>query len=240
MGVVISSAVIPITLTLLWSKQNRMAATIAPIFGFAAAIITWLTTTHGLYGEITVDTTNQNMPMMAGNLVALFSPLLVTVPLSLWKPDNFTFDATRNIEIVEDETAPEPAAAIQKEEDVEAEQAQMRKSARFAKYTSVTLALCLFVLWPLPMFGSQYVFSLPFFRGWVIVSIIWVFYSTFAVGLFPLWEARKDAVIVFRAIWQDLRGRRRQLTDLPTKVTVQGITSVPENADGVVFEDKKI
>ncbi|KAJ8651452.1 hypothetical protein O0I10_012995 [Lichtheimia ornata] len=238
MGVVISSAVIPITLTLLWSKQNRMAATIAPIFGFTAAIITWLTTTHGLYGEITVDTTNQNMPMMAGNLVALFSPLLVTVPLSLWKPDNFTFDATRNIEIIEEETTPEPAA-IQKEEDVEAEQAQMRKSARFAKYTSVILALCLFVLWPLPMFGSQYVFSLPFFRGWVIVSIIWVFYSTFAVGLFPLWEARKDAVIVFRAIWQDLRGRR-QLADLPTKVTVQGITSVPENADGVVFEDKKI
>lgn len=239
MGVVISSAVIPITLTLLWSKQNRMAATIAPIFGFAAAIITWLTTTYGLYGEITVDTTNQNMPMMAGNLVALFSPVLVTVPLSLWKPDNFTFDATRNIEIVTDETVPEEQpAAIQKQEEVEAEQVQMRKSARFAKYTSVILALCLFVLWPLPMFGSQYVFSLPFFRGWVIVSIIWVFCSTFAVGLFPLWEARKDAVIVVRAIWQDLRGRR-QLTDLP-KVTVQGITSVPENADGVVFEDKKI
>ncbi|ORZ00361.1 Sodium:solute symporter family-domain-containing protein [Syncephalastrum racemosum] len=239
MGVVISSAVIPITLTLLWSKQNKVAATIAPIFGFVAAMITWLVTTFGLYGEITVETSNQNLPMMAGNLVALFSPLLVTIPLSLWRPDNFTFDATRNIQQVADETPESDIQHQQRQEQKaqdEEEERQMAKSSRFAKTASMLLALSLFILWPMPMFGSGYIFSLPFFRGWVIVSIIWVFFSTFAVGLFPLWEARTDCWLMCKAIWNDITGRRSR--NLLPKV-VDPSMGIVEGEEAVIVEEKK-
>lgn len=240
MGVLISSAVIPITLTLLWSKQNKLAATIAPIFGFVVAMITWLMTTLGLYGEITVETSNQNLPMMAGNLVALFSPLLITIPLSLWRPDNFTFDETRNIQQVVDETSEPDIQQQQQEQEQKAqneeEERQMEKSSRFAKAASIFLALALFILWPMPMFGSGYIFSLPFFRGWVIVSIIWVFFSTFAVGLFPLWEARIDCWLMCKAIWNDITGRRTN--NLLPKVSDLSMDIV-EGKDAVIVEQKK-
>ena len=235
MGVLISSAVIPITLTLLWSKQNRLAATIAPIFGFVCSMTAWLTTTYGLYGEITVYTSNQNYPMLAGNLVALFSPLFVTLPLSFMWPENYTFEGTRQIEqIQEDQVISPPEEQQQKVKDEEAEQLQMKKSSKFAKIASVSLTLALFILWPLPMFGSQYVFSLSFFRGWVIVSIIWVFFSTFAVGLFPLWEARQDTVIVCKALWEDIRGRRS--LGLPKTMAEAGVT---ESSNSVIVDEKK-
>ncbi|KAI9263268.1 Sodium:solute symporter family-domain-containing protein [Phascolomyces articulosus] len=240
MGVLISSAVIPLTLTLLWSKQNIYAAAIAPVFGLCCSLVAWLVTTQSLYGEITVFTSNQNYPMLAGNLVALFSPVFITVPLSLIWPQNYSFDGTRQIEQVKEDTVvvdqEQPVVTTQQDEDEkEAEQIRMAKSAKFAKISSICLALALFILWPMPMFGSQYVFSLPFFRGWVIVGIIWVFLSTFMVGLYPLWEARTDSWIIIKALWDDIRGRR-QIGGLPKTMDDARIS---EGSDSVVVQEKK-
>ncbi len=59
----------------------------------------------------------------------------------------------------------------------------------------------------MPMFGSGYIFSKPFFTGWVTVGIIWIFCSFFAVGLFPVFEGRKTLVHTFKSIFLDLTGR---------------------------------
>lgn len=231
MGVLISSAVVPLTLTLLWSKQSKLAAIVSPIFGFCAAISTWLAVTKSMYGVITIESTSQNMPMMSGNLVALFSPALATVVISLIKPDNFNFDATREIEVVDDtdvtdqvtgdfheannEVSPQiDAAQAEKLVNTQEEIDSMNKSSRFAKIASITLSLILFVLWPLPMFFSKYVFSKSFFTGWVVVSIIWVFISTIAVGIYPVYEARHTIASIFREIYRDITGNR--VPNLPT------------------------
>jgi hypothetical protein len=231
MGVLISSAVVPLTLTLLWSKQSKLAAIVSPIFGFCAAISTWLAVTKSMYGVITIESTSQNMPMMSGNLVALFSPVLVTIVISLIKPDNFNFDATRGIEVVDDTDVTDQVAgdfheannevspqidAVQAEKLVNTQEEidSMNKSSRFAKISSVTLSLILFVLWPLPMFFSKYVFSKSFFTGWVVVSIIWVFISTIAVGIYPVYEARHTIASIFREIYRDITGKR--VPNLPT------------------------
>ena len=251
MGVLISSAVIPLTLTLLWGKQNIYAAAIAPIFGLCCSLIAWLVTTHALYGEITVFTSNQNYPMLAGNLVALFSPVLITLPISLIWPQNYTFEGTRQIEQVQidtiiqpDQEQPKPENESSTTEDSSSsssngkesddEQARMAKSAKFAKISSIILAVSLFILWPMPMLGSQYVFSLSFFRGWVIVGMIWVFFSTFMVGLYPLSEARTDTMIIIKALWEDIRGRRN--IGLPKTMDEAGI---PESNQSVIVQEKK-
>ena len=57
MGVIVSSAVLPASLTLLWKRQNRIAATLSPILGLITALIAWLVTAKAQYGELSVKST---------------------------------------------------------------------------------------------------------------------------------------------------------------------------------------
>ncbi|KAI9272012.1 Sodium:solute symporter family-domain-containing protein [Sporodiniella umbellata] len=203
MGILICSAVIPLALTLLWSKQNRMAATVSPLFGLCVSVSTWLGVTYRTYGTITVESTSQNFPMMAGNLAALISPLLIIVPSSLAFPDNFDFDATRRIEQIQNETVTtDITQSVPEDSDA------LCRSSNFAKISSVCLSFALFVLWPLPMFFSRYVFSKTFFTGWVIVSIAWAFFGFIAVGVYPVYEARNTLAYIFIGVWKDILGKR--------------------------------
>ena len=71
-----------------------------------------------------------------------------------------------------------------------------------------TQTLSFLILWPMPMYGSSYIFSKPFFTGWVVVGIIWIFMSFFGVGLFPLFEGRRTLVRTTKYIIQDLMGNK--------------------------------
>jgi Na+/proline symporter len=44
MGIIITSAVVPLSCTLLWKKQNWYAVILAPIIGQWSALISWLGT----------------------------------------------------------------------------------------------------------------------------------------------------------------------------------------------------
>ena len=57
MGVIISSAVLPATLTLMWKKQNLAAAALSPIFGLICALIAWLVTAKREFGDLSVAST---------------------------------------------------------------------------------------------------------------------------------------------------------------------------------------
>lgn len=59
MGVIISSAVLPATLTLMWSKQNMIAATLSPILGLVSSLIAWLVTAKKQYGNLSVESTSK-------------------------------------------------------------------------------------------------------------------------------------------------------------------------------------
>jgi Na+/proline symporter len=84
MGVIISSAVLPATLTLMWKGQNFWAATLSPILGLMCSLTAWLVTTSKLNdGVISVETSGANNPMLAGNVVALLSPMVFIPVLTL-------------------------------------------------------------------------------------------------------------------------------------------------------------
>lgn len=57
MGVIISSAVFPGAMTLLWKDQNRVAAGVSPVLGLAVSLVAWLVTTKKQYGVLNVTTT---------------------------------------------------------------------------------------------------------------------------------------------------------------------------------------
>jgi hypothetical protein len=88
------------------------------------------------------------------------------------------------------------------------EQAKLLKASKIAKIMTVVLTLSLLVLWPMPMYGSGYIFSKKFFTGWVVVGIIWLFGSLLCVGVFPVWEGRNDLFAVFKSIYLDVTGKK--------------------------------
>jgi Na+/proline symporter len=83
MGVIVSSAVLPACLTLLWQGMNKQAAMWSPPLGLVLSLIAWIVTAHQLSGELTVDTLGANYPMLAGNVVALVSPCIIVPILTL-------------------------------------------------------------------------------------------------------------------------------------------------------------
>ena len=57
MGVIISSAVLPATLTLMWSKQNLVAVCLSPILGLTCSLIGWLVMAKKEFGNLSVAST---------------------------------------------------------------------------------------------------------------------------------------------------------------------------------------
>jgi urea-proton symporter len=57
--------------------------------------------------------------------------------------------------------------------------------------------------------------------GWVTVGIIWLFFSTCCVGIYPLWESRATIAHVSKAIFGDITG----------KPIVQGQRATADNGD---------
>ncbi|KAF2476070.1 urea active transporter [Lindgomyces ingoldianus] len=229
MGVIISSAVLPATLTLMWSKQNWWAATLTPPLGFACSLIAWLVTAKKQGGALTVATTGANNPMLAGNVVALLSPLIF-IPILTYAlgPQNYDWVSMKAIRKGDDHDLvaaahldPEQIPGERRHSIVEEEeeQAKLLKASKIARWMTVGMTLALLVLWPMPMYGSGYVFSKKFFTGWVVVGILWMFCSAFCVGLYPLWEGRKTSIHTLKAIFLDITGQKKPSKGLVTEAT---------------------
>jgi hypothetical protein len=170
-------------------------------------------------GELTVDTTGANNPMLAGNVVALLSPLIF-IPILTYTlgPQNYDWVSMKMIRRSDDhdlaaaahidlEMVPgERRDSVIKEEE---EQAKLLKASKIARWMTVFMAIALLVLWPMPMYGSGYIFSKKFFTGWVVVGIIWMFFSAACVGVYPLWEGRKTSIRTFKSIYLDITGKQK-------------------------------
>src|SRR5438046_2074361 len=196
MGIIVSSAVIPATLTLMWKRQNAIAAAATPVLGLICSLIAWLVTAKKEGGALSVDTTGANNPMLAGNVVALLSPLIfIPVLTYAFGVDDYDYESMKAIR-KGDDTDLAVAAHVDLElipgemhrtaAEEEEEQAKLLRASKIAKSMTVFMTLALLVLWPMPLYGTGYVFSKKFFTGWVVVGILWLFFSLFCVGLFPL------------------------------------------------------
>ncbi|KAL3229185.1 Urea active transporter [Nakaseomyces bracarensis] len=270
MGIIISSAVLPVVLTLCWTGQNLIAAVVSPILGTSLAIMSWLVCTKSLYGEITLETTFEDYPMLTGNVVALLSPaIFIPILTYVFKPQNYDMEKYKEIsrvdetkEILEAYPAIEPVISGQiinaddsslndndseaeyvlgrekdqitqvttrekghdyeksnsldiSDEDLE-EQRKLKRALSWAYFLCIFFALAFLVVWPMPMYGSRYIFSKKFFTGWVVVMIIWIFCSAFCVCVFPVWEGRHGIYTTLRGIYWDLTGQSYKLTEWQT------------------------
>lgn len=211
----------------MWKDQNWIAAALSPVLGLVTALIAWLVTAKKTCGELDVLCTGSNYPMLAGNVAALLSPCIFVPMLtfafgkqnydwkSMWeirKVDDSEIlrqkaigDPERQRSIVARAQAAEAAAS-------DAEQKKLKKSAIIARSLTVFMALALLVVWPMPMYGSGYIFSKKFFTGWVSVGIFWLFCSTACVGIFPLWQGRKTFGRTVKWMVMDAMGKWKRPT----------------------------
>lgn len=257
MGIMISAAVVPASLTMLWKQQNAIAAAVSPILGTILSIMSWLVCTHCMYGEVTVDNTFMDDPMLVGNVVALLSPLIfIPILTYVFKPQNFDWNVLKSIKKVDETPEIEHVLDDNKEDEEEAQEGRdsdtkkfspavpteskvesiihvmstsqkelmkakddeelLRKASKKAGYLCLFLAIAMLVVWPMPMYGSKYVFSKKFYTGWVVVGMIWIFFSAFCVILLPLWQGRHDIYTSFRGIYWDLTGQTYKLREWQT------------------------
>lgn len=112
MGLLIGGAVFPAAFAITWHNQSKAGAIAGAVVGLCAGIIAWLTTAYQYFGEITVTTTGTEYATLAGNLAAIMSGLIVTVVVSMIKPQNFDWEITRAINAASAEPVIPSAAEV--------------------------------------------------------------------------------------------------------------------------------
>ncbi|OBR08296.1 sodium symporter family protein [Colletotrichum higginsianum IMI 349063] len=249
MGVLISAAVLPATLTLVWKGQNKWAATLSPIFGTAFAIIGWLVTAKKTCGVLDIACTGSNNPMLAGNVIALLSPIVLIPVFTLafgmdkydWKSmmairrgDDHELASAAGLDLEEIPGHQETQAAFERE------QTMLSRAFKISVSMTAFLTIAMLILWPMPMYGSGYIFSKPFFTGWVVVGILWIFCSFFAVGLFPIFEGRATLVHTVKSMISGKKPTRHHTVthgeeeeeEAKEETTPGGVTSEKKDVGG--------
>jgi SSS family transporter len=190
MGVIIGSAVFPISLSLTWAKCSATAAVCGAVFGQWLGIISWILIALGQTGEVTVDTLGGDYPMLGGNLVSILSSGLICVVVSFLKPQNYDFDQLhKSITMVENDGSEK--LADEGEDSADGLKVALK---RVCIYGSI-LSLVLILVWPLLALPAG-VFNLGYFTFWVIIAIIWGIVASALMIILPVWESWTGIVLI--------------------------------------------
>lgn len=213
-GIFVDSAIVPMACTIMWRKQSLAAVIISPLCSTVAAAIAWFCTAYTHYGAVTISTTSQPLPLVAGNMMSICGPMVLTPLITYIKPDNFDWEIFKQIKSDvgtledlqsrrhHDATTTAPIEEEEKAHDDERHDqeinARLLVARKKAGICCVVLCLSFCILWPIPMYATDYVFSKPFFRGWIVVVYLWAFFAAIAITGYPVWEGRASIARFFR------------------------------------------
>ena len=201
MGVLIGSAVAPISLAILWKNTNRYAATTAAIIGLGCGVSVWLGYAFSTSGELSLASTSDMFALLAGNLASILTSLAITVIGSLFRPENFNFSKLKHEIFVVDET-------IRKRLEKETNEESLKKASRFSKLYGLTLTLILVVVWPIPLFFSNYVFTATVYHVWIWVAILWAVAAASMIWILPIIQSRDGISHVLKNIATSSKPRK--------------------------------
>ncbi|KAF2447889.1 SSS family solute:Na+ symporter [Karstenula rhodostoma CBS 690.94] len=192
---------VPTLLSLLWSRQTRLAATVAPILGMACGLSVWLGTAYAYFGAVTIASTGATMPCLFGCVTAMFVPLPTSVVISLLWPEKFDWeDFATNIKRVRAEHVSgvdDVEEVVRRQEQDDRERAAyftpervayMKRMSRWAAVWAVFTIIGHVLLWPLPMYGAKMTFSKSLFQAWIVISLIWLWFTLVVAIFYPLYD----------------------------------------------------
>lgn len=193
MGILIGSAVVPIALTILWSKTNKVAATGGAVIGLLCSTTVWVIVASGAGGfvasggVIDLASLGNNYAMLFANITAILSGGIIAIIGSLAAGKTFDWnDLKTKITLVE-------ITATQETEDEET----LKRAFKFSVRGGGAMALILIIVWPMPLIASGYVFEIGAYAVWVAISVIWVSIASAIIIFLPLIEAREGIAKVF-------------------------------------------
>ncbi|GLA77395.1 hypothetical protein AtubIFM55763_009577 [Aspergillus tubingensis] len=215
LGVVTCPGIFPMAFTILWRRQSRAAAILAPILGMATGIGVWLGTAQHFYGAVSVSSTGQILPCVYGTVASAFSPIVYSVVITLVKPQRYDWAEFRKeklglerLDSDSDITVNGPGNEAQQTRSSFDSQ-ELKRWGRIAAFWSIATFLGHWVLWPLPMYGSKYVFGKGFFTAWVVVGIIWLWITMLVAIFYPLIDGGVQQMM---QISRGLRERKNAVT----------------------------
>jgi hypothetical protein len=219
LGVLTCPGIFPTTFTILWRRQSRAAAIISPLLGMTTGIAVWLGTAYSLYGTVTISTTGATVPCVWGTVASALSPIPYTVIITLIKPEYFDWAEFRKEHLAfEANTAPiidtqldssitRSSASRAVDPEAGTSQAQLKRWSRIAVIWALATFFGHWVLWPLPMYASKYVFGKGFFVAWLVISMIWLWGTLFIVGFYPILDGWSQISEVGRGFWSGTKNQ---------------------------------
>ncbi len=186
MGILIGSAVVPIALTILWKRTNRVAATAGAVIGLLISTSTWVAVAASLpeYGGVVdLASLGHNYSMLFANIAGIISGGVIAIIGSLAVKSTFNWsDLKDKITLVEMSAA--DSAKITEDEET------LKKAFKFSIRGGGLMTIILIIVWPMPLIASGYVFELGSYGIWVAISVIWVSVASFFIIFLPIIEAR--------------------------------------------------
>ncbi|CAD0082232.1 unnamed protein product [Aureobasidium vineae] len=85
----------------------------------------------------------------------------------------------------------------------------IKKWRNYAAGYFVLNLLVTVVFWPVPLY-RDWIFTLPFFKGWVTMAIIWHFAAMMAVIVYPVWDGRYVISTVLKGISKEQSSGRQK------------------------------
>lgn len=232
MSMAICPGVIPLIFTITWDKQPRIAAFVSPIVGMICGIAVWLSTAYHYFGVISIVSTGAQLPCLFGSMTALLLPGVVSIIITLIKPEKFDWALLNTDHLIveyhsesEESTADsdtdvnESSGEKKAENDVRVSnkdsslveeevgpapitEKELDFYIKVATIATVFILLVTWVLWPLPLYRN-WVFSEAYFKGYVVMGLVWVYAALLIVGIYPIIAGRESIAIVFRGIYRD-------------------------------------
>ena len=217
MGILIGSAVAPISLGILWKRTNRNAATCAALAGLACGVVGWMAYANAVFGEISIASTGNIMALLLGNIISIVTSLAITIAGSMAFPENFDFRALRQkILLVDDRIR----SMIKHDTD----EAMLHRASVLCKRIGLGVAIFLVIVWPLTFYATQYVFTLDSFTAWIGLALVWAFGAAGAVIVLPIIEARNSIREIFARArtyrYENSTDVKKTAQEPPTKILV--------------------
>ncbi|VFQ70547.1 unnamed protein product [Cuscuta campestris] len=158
-----------------------------------------------------------NVPMLAGNLVSILTGGAVHALCSFLRPQNYDWESTKKISVVEKEKSEEV------EEELEEE--KLASARRWIVKWGVCFTFVILVVWPLLTLPAG-VFRKGYFTLWAVVAIAWGSIASAVIIALPLMESWKTITRVAQGMFTNDR-LLEKIEDLNSKLQAI-IVAMPE------------
>lgn len=210
LGVLTCPGIFPTAFTILWKRQSKAAAIVSPLLGMVTGIATWLGSAYALEGTISIASTGAIVPCVWGTVISALSPLVYSPVITIFKPENFdwsefrkerlAFEVSDTASVISRRSSSIARADIEIQTQSPDQQIQLKRWGRIATYWALATFFGHWVLWPLPMYASKYVFGKGFYAAWLIIAIIWLWGTLFIVGFYPIIDGWSQIWAVWKGI----------------------------------------